>query len=387
MYRISTMNKIASAGLNLLDRDFYEVASNLSEPDALLVRSADLHSWEIPASMLAIARAGAGVNNIPVQKCSEKGVVVFNTPGANANAVKELAVVGLLLSSRKIIDGINWARSIADEADRVPSLVEAEKAKFQGPEIMGKTLGVIGLGAIGVMVANDALALGMKVMGFDPFISVDAAWHLSHNVQRAESLERLLYKSDYISLHLPLNGDTKGMIGEQRIKLMKKGVRIINLARGGLIKEPDLIEALNSGKIASYFSDFPTAELLRCKNAICVPHLGATTPEAEENCAVMAVKQVKEYLEYGNINNSVNFPKCQLDKRSPHRLIVINRNVPNMVGQITTVLASEQINIADMINRHSDEFAYNIIDTSQSLSATSLEKIKKIDGVIRVRTI
>ncbi len=385
MFRISTMNKIAPIGLDLFRSDSYEVASDLSNPDAILVRSADLHDLEFHSTVKAIARAGAGVNNIPLAKCSEQGIVVFNTPGANANAVKELAIAGLLLSSRKIIAGVNWGISIKERGDEVPELVEKEKSKFQGPELSGKTLAVIGLGAIGVMVANDALALGMKVIGFDPFISVDAAWNLSHQVQKGESLEGALMKADYISLHVPLNEATKGMINEEKINMMKKGVRIINLARGGLVREPDIIKALNSGRVSSYFSDFPTQELLDCPNAICLPHLGASTPEAEDNCAVMAAKQLKDYLENGNITNSVNFPKCHLDRRSPYRLIVINRNVPNMVGQITTLLAKEAVNITAMINHHKDEFAYNIIDSDQEITATTLEQIEKIAGVIRVR--
>lgn len=387
MFRISTMNKIAPIGLDLFPSDKYEVASDLSNPDAILVRSADLHDFDIPASVKAIARAGAGVNNIPIKKCSEKGIVVFNTPGANANAVKELAIAGLLLTSRRIVPGINWGFSVIEKEDQVPELVEKEKSKFTGPEVMGKTLGVIGLGAIGVMVANDALALGMNVIGFDPFISVDAAWNLSHSVQKAESLESLLTKCDYISIHVPLNDSTKGLINAERIKLMKKGVRIINLARGGLVKEPDIIAALNAGTVSSYFCDFPTAELLRCPNAICLPHLGASTPEAEDNCAVMAVKQLMEYLEKGNITNSVNFPKCRLEQRSPQRLIVINQNVPNMVGQITTILAAASVNITDMINHHREEFAYNIIDSEQEIPAEALTKLKAVQGVINVRVI
>lgn len=387
MYRISTMNKIAAIGLDLFPRDKYEIATDLPNPDAILVRSADLLETEFPPSVKAIARAGAGFNNIPVKKCTEKGIVVFNTPGANANAVKELVIAGLLLTSRKIIDGVNWGFTVVEKEDQVPELVEKEKSKFQGPEIKGKTLGVIGLGAIGVMVANDALELGMKVIGYDPYISVDAAWNLSHSVQRAESLEGLIAKSDYISLHVPLSDETKGTINAERIKLMKKGVRIINLARGGLVKEPDIIKALKDGTVSSYFCDFPTAELLRCPNAICIPHLGASTPEAEDNCAVMAVKQLIDYLENGNITNSVNFPKCRLEQRSPHRLVVINQNVPNMVGQITTILAGVSVNITDMINHHREEFAYNIIDSEQVIPPEAIEKIKGVKGVISVRII
>lgn len=387
MFRISTMNKISPEGLELFPRDRYEVASDLPNPDAILVRSADLHAIEIPASIKAISRAGAGVNNIPVSQCSEKGIVVFNTPGGNANAVKELAIAAMLLASRNIVGGINWCQTIKDKADEVPDLVEKGKSKFEGPEIKGKILGVIGLGAIGVMVANDAVALGMEVIGYDPFISVEAAWNLSRSVVRAESLESLLAKTDYISLHVPLQEGTKGLINAEKIRIMKKGARIINLARGGLVNEADLITALNSDKLGAYVTDFPNAEMLECKKAICVPHLGASTPEAEDNCAIMAVRQLMDYLELGNIKNSVNFPQCRLEQRAPHRLLVANRNIPNMVGQISTRLAEANINIMDLINHHRDEYAFNIIDTEQAIPESVLESLSNVDGIIRVRTI
>jgi D-3-phosphoglycerate dehydrogenase len=381
------MNKISPFGLELFSRDKYEIASEIPNPDAILVRSADLHNVEIPGSVLAIARAGAGVNNIPIPQCSDRGMVVFNTPGGNANAVKELTIACLLLASRGIAAGINWASSIIGEADKVPDLVEKEKSKFEGPELKGKTLGVVGLGAIGVMVANDAIALGMDVIGYDPFISVDAAWNLSREVVRADTLEGLLAKADYLTLHIPLSGETKGLLDAEKFRIMKKGSRIVNLSRGGLVKEADIIEALNSEKLAVYVTDFPSAELLACKKAICIPHLGASTPEAEDNCAIMAVKQLMGFLENGGIHNSVNFPKCRLDMRSPYRLLVSNRNIPNMVGQITTLLAGANVNITDLINHHRDEFAYNIIDTGQKIPESVLEQLKKIDGIIRVRSI
>jgi D-3-phosphoglycerate dehydrogenase len=387
MFRIRTRNKISSLGLDLFPRDRYEVASGIPNPDAILVRSADLHSIEIPGTVLAIARAGAGYNNIPVSVCSSRGIAVFNTPGGNANAVKELAIAALLLSSRDILGGIGWCKSIAGKADEVPDLVEKEKAQFEGPELRGKTLGVVGLGAIGVMVANDAAALGMDVIGCDPFISVDAAWKLSRSVHRADTLEGLLSKADYVSLHMPLTETTKGLLDAEKFRFMKKGARIINLARGGLVNETDIIEALNSGKLASYVTDFPSAELLACPKVIAIPHLGASTPEAEDNCAVMAAQQLMDYLEGGAIRNSVNFPRCNLERRSPHRFAAINRNVPNMVGQITTILAEEKINIMDLINHHRDEYAYNLIDTEQEISEKTLERIEKVEGVIRVRTI
>jgi D-3-phosphoglycerate dehydrogenase len=381
------MNKISPDGLELFPRDRYEVASDLPNPDALLVRSAELHGMEFPPTLKAIARAGAGVNNIPVPACSEQGVAVFNTPGGNANAVKELAVAALLLSSRNILGGINWAASLNRMADEVPDLVEKGKARFEGPEIRGKTIGVIGLGSVGVMVANDAAALGMKVIGYDPYISVEAAWNLSRQVERADTLEGLLTKADYVTLHVPLTDTTKGLLDAEKFRIMKKGVRIINLARGALINEADIIEALASEKLGLYVTDFPTAELLACPRAVCIPHMGASTPEAEDNCAVMAVRQLMEFLESGNIKNSVNLPRCRLEQRAPHRLLVVNRNIPNMVGQITTILAGAEINITDLINHHRDEYAYNIIDTEQRIPPAALEQLEGVEGIIRVRTI
>ncbi|MCL2758844.1 MAG: phosphoglycerate dehydrogenase [Treponema sp.] len=384
MFRIQTLNKISPIGLDLFPRDKYEIASDIPNPDAILVRSADMNDMQIPSSVLAIARAGAGYNNIPVKRCSESGVVVFNTPGANANAVKELAIAAMLLSSRNILGGINWTSTVADKAD-VADLVEKEKSKFTGPEIKGKTLGVIGLGAIGVMVANDAMALGMKVIGFDPYISVDAAWHLSSDVTRADSLESLLVKSDYVTLHIPQSEATKGLLDAEKFKIIKKDARIINLSRNALVKDKDVVEALESGKISCYVTDFPSQELLACKKVIGIPHLGASTPEAEDNCAIMAVQQIMDYLENGEIRNSVNFPKCKLEQRYPHRLLVVNRNIPNMVGQITTNLANANVNIQDLINHHRDDYGFNIIDTEQKIPEAVLEQIRKVDGIIRVR--
>jgi D-3-phosphoglycerate dehydrogenase len=381
------MNKISPRGLELFPRDNYEAASEIPNPHAILVRSADLHSVTIPDSVLAVARAGAGVNNIPIPGCSERGIVVFNTPGGNANAVKELAVAALLVSSRNILGGWAWTSTIAGKADEVPELVEKGKSRFEGPELRGKILGVVGLGAIGVMVANDALALGMNVMGYDPYISVEAAWNLSHSVERADTLEGLLAKADYVTLHLPLNNATRGLLDAEKFRFMKKGARIVNLARGALVNEADIIGALTNGKLAAYVTDFPTAELLACPGAICIPHLGASTPEAEDNCAVMAVRQLMDYLESGTVKNSVNFPRSRLEFRSPCRLLVINRNIPNMVGQITTVLAGGAINITDLVNHHQDEYAYNIIDTEQPIPQAELGKISAINGVIRVRVL
>ena len=387
MFRIRTMNKISPLGLEYFPRDRYEIASEIPNPDAILVRSADLISEEIPPTVLAIARAGAGYNNIPVTACSEKGIVVFNTPGGNANAVKEQAIAAMLLSSRNIVGGINWCKTIADKADQVPEIVEKEKSRFEGPELKGKVLGVVGLGAVGAMVANDAIALGMQVIGYDPFISVDAAWKLSRTVAKADTLEGLLAKVDYLSLHLPLNNETKGLFNSEKFKFMKKGVRIINLARGGLVNEADIIAALNNGRIASYVTDFPSAELLACPAAICIPHLSASTPEAEDNCAIMAVQQIIDYLETGAIHNSVNMPRCHLERMAPHRILAINRNIPNMVGQVTTIVAAAGINILSLINHHREEYAYNIIDTEQQIPDDILKKIMEVEGIIRVRSV
>jgi D-3-phosphoglycerate dehydrogenase len=390
MFRIQTMNSIAEEGLRLFPPDKYETGSGVENPDAILVRSADLHKVEIPKSVLAIVRAGAGYNNIPVDLCSERGIVVFNTPGANANAVKELTLAALFLSSRRITASVTWLDSLETgtpaETD-VPALVEKEKSRFEGPEISGKTLGVVGLGAIGVMVANDAAALGMKVIGYDPYISVNAAWNLSSSVRHAETIEDVLRDSDYVSIHVPYSSETKDMFNAGKIKIMKKGSRLLNFARGGLVKDSDVISALDSGRLSVYITDFPASELLKHDKVICIPHLGASTPEAEINCAVNAVKQLKNFLESGVVENSVNFPRCYLERHSPYRLLAINRNIPNMVGQITTLLASGGINITDLINHHKNGYAYNIIDTEHEIPASMLTALEKIDGIIRVRTI
>jgi D-3-phosphoglycerate dehydrogenase len=387
MHKIQTLNKISPVGLELFPRENYEVASEIVNPDAVLVRSAAMHDMELPASLKAIARAGAGVNNIPVDKCSDRGIVVFNTPGANANAVKELVLTGLFLSSRKVVQGIGWAKTLVGKGDEVPKLVENGKSNFVGPEIKGKKLGVIGLGAIGVMVANDTIALGMDVIGYDPYISVEAAWGLSSSVKRAISLDMLISQSDYITIHAPLNDKTKGMLNKDKFALMKKGVRIVNLARGGLVRNDDLKEAIKDGTVACYVTDFADEELLKTDQVIALPHLGASTPESEDNCARMAVTQVRNFLEQGNLRNSVNFPDCEMPYVGNTRIIVANRNVPNMVGQITTVLAEEKMNISEMLNKHRDDFAYNIIDIDGPAKETLVERIKKIEGVIMVRVI
>jgi D-3-phosphoglycerate dehydrogenase len=387
MHKIQTLNKISAIGLDLFPRDDYEIASEFKNPDAILVRSQNMLEMEIPESVRVIARAGAGVNNIPVEKCTSAGIVVLNTPGANANGVKELVITGLLLSSRKIFPGMQWCKGLAGKGDEVPNLIEKGKNDFLGPEIKGKRLGVIGLGAIGVMVANDALELGMQVTGYDPFISVEAAWGLSRNVKRARGLESLLADSDYISLHVPLSEKTKGYINKERFNTMKKGTRLLNFARGGLVNNADLFDAIKEGIVSYYVTDFPDEELLKNDKVIAFPHLGASTPEAEDNCAVMAVNQIKDFLEYGNVKNAVNFPDCELDLNGKYRIIIANRNIPNMVGQITTILAAEKINISDMLNRHKADVAYNIIDIDGEIDTSILEKVRKIDGVIMVRLI
>ena len=390
MFKIQTLNKISAEGLANFPRDDYEIASEILNPDAILLRSADMHSMELPASVKAVARAGAGVNNIPIPAMTEKGVVVFNTPGANANAVKELVIAALLFSSRPVHKAAEWAKTLAGKGDEIPDLAEKGKSQFVGPEIKGKTLGVIGLGAIGAMVANTAIELGMDVIGYDPYISVDAAWSLSRAVHKAESLESLLSKSDYVSLHIPQTNDTKGFINTDRINMMKKGVRLLNFARGGLVVNKDVLAAIDSGKIAQFITDFTDEELLNNDKIICLPHLGASTPEAEDNCAFMAVDQLKNFLERGNIINSVNFPKTYLDAQIPAggtRLCIANKNVPNMVGQISTILADAKLNIEGMVNQNRADLAYNLIDVSCPVSADVVEKLKSIDGVINVRCI
>ncbi|MDR2480886.1 MAG: phosphoglycerate dehydrogenase [Spirochaetaceae bacterium] len=386
MFKILTLNKISAEGMALFDSENYEAKNNIENPDAVLVRSTDMYGMEIPSSVLAIARAGAGYNNIPVEKCSERGIVVFNTPGANANAVKELVLAVLFLSSRKIFEGVEWMKSLSGSKQELADIVEANKYLFSGPEIHGKTLGVAGLGAIGAAVANDALALGMEVIGYDPYISIDAAWKLSRSVCRADSLEQLLAKSDYITIHIPFSGDTKGFLNVNNIPFIKKGARLINMARGGLIDDCAIMTALDSGALSYYATDFPSSNLIAHKNVLCIPHLGASTPEAEINCAKMAVTQLKNFLETGAIKNSVNFPDCHLIGNECNRLLVANRNIPNMVGQITSTLAGENINITDLINHHKGNYAYNIIDTEQPISNNVLERLKKIEGVVRVRT-
>lgn len=387
MFNILTLNKIAECGIERFCKDTYNVSDNIENPDGILVRSASLHDMEFPKSLKAIARAGAGVNNIPLDKCSAEGIVVFNTPGANANAVKELVIAGLLMSSRQIIPAVQWANSLKGKGDQVPKLVEKGKSQFSGPEIKGKKLGVIGLGAIGVLVANSATRLGMEVYGYDPYLSVDSAWGLSRSVHRATSLEQIYEISDYITVHVPLTPDTRGMINESAFAMMKDNVRILNFARAELIDSDNMREALANGKVASYVVDFPTDDMLGIENVIAIPHLGASTPESEENCAVMASQELINYLETGSIINSVNFPEVEVPKTEHTRICVLHRNIPNMLAQISSVVSKTGVNIETMVNRSKKDNAYTILDTDSDVSDECLKAIEAIDGVIRLRKI
>ncbi|ABK98365.1 phosphoglycerate dehydrogenase [Pelobacter propionicus] len=386
MYKIQTLNKIARCGLDQLSRDTYEAATEILNPDAILVRSADMHSMELPPSVLAIARAGAGVNNIPIPACTQRGIVVFNTPGANANGVKELVIASLFLSSRNLYEGISWANSLAG-TENIPEQIEKGKSRFVGPEIQGKTLGVIGLGAIGVMVANSAANLGMRVLGLDPFISVEAAWKLSHEVIKAPNLDMLLAESDYITIHIPLKDDTKGLFNAERISRMKKGARLLNFSRSGLVDNTAVKTAIAEGQLGGYVIDFPEAELLGVDKVLCIPHLGASTPESEDNCAIMAAEQLREYLERGNIKNSVNYPNCEMAPTGKTRITLLNSNVPKVISRITSTLGEYGLNIDEMLNKNRGEVAYNIIDVSDSVPDELIEKLRQVDGVVAVRLI
>jgi D-3-phosphoglycerate dehydrogenase len=386
MYRIDLLNKISKKGLNLFTEK-YEYHADISDPDGILVRSKEMKDMTLPSSLKAIARAGAGVNNIPIDKCSEKGIVVFNTPGANANGVKELVILGMLLAARRVTEGIAWAKGLVGEEDKVPDLIEKGKSKFGGTELQGKTLGVVGLGAIGTMVANTAEALGMRVMGYDPFLSIEAAWKLSRTIKKAPSLERLLADSDYISLHVPQNKDTKGFINSDKFAIMKKGIVLLNFARGGLVDTPSLKKAVADGIVGCYVTDFPDEEVIKTDKVIPIPHLGASTDESEENCAIMAAMQLMDFLENGNIKNSVNFPDCSLDRSGKQRITVTNQNTPGMIEKITHLLADNRLNIADMINKSKGNLAYNIIDLEGDINADLVKKIQSITGVMAVRVL
>ena len=387
MFTIQTFNKISEKGLSLLPKERFEITEKADSPDGILLRSYALHEMEFPPSLKAIARAGAGVNNIPIDRCTQKGIVVFNTPGANANSVKELVLTALLISSRKVYDGIEWVRSLKGKGEEIPKLVEKGKANFVGPEIKGKKLGVIGLGAIGVQVANDATAIGMDVVGYDPYISVESAWGLSRAVKRAPDLDSLLASMDYITVHVPLDDSTRSMLGSKLFAKMKRGVRILNFARAELVNNAEMLKAIEDGIVERYVTDFPDEALLQNDAVVALPHLGASTPEAEDNCAIMAAEQLRDYLETGVIKNSVNLPDCQMRMTAKNRVLITNQNIPNMVGQITTLLAGEKINISEMINRHKGEYAYNIIDLESEPPADFREKVLQIPGIISARVI
>ena len=385
MYQIKTLNKISKNGLDRFNAN-YNCADEIDAPDAILVRSASMHEMEMPESLLAIARAGAGVNNIPCDKCAEQGIVVFNTPGANANAVKELVLAGLLMCSRKVLPAIEWAKTLKGNGAEVGKMVEKGKGAFAGPEIMGKKLGVIGLGAIGILVANAASALGMEVYGYDPYLSVDAAWKLSRSIKHAADMNEIFAECDYITVHVPLTPDTKGFINNDSIATMKDGVRILNFARGDLVDSNAIIDALANGKVAAYVTDFPSDEVIGVDGVIAIPHLGASTPESEENCAVMAADEIREYLENGNIVNSVNMPNVVVPRSTAVRVCIIHNNIPNMIAQISSAVSACNINIEKLNNQSRKDFAYTILDV-EAIDDAAIEGIKAIDGVIRVRVI
>ena len=388
MQNVLTLNKIAACGLEKLDPNVFAVTDAHDDPDAIILRSFSMHEMELGDNLKAVARAGAGTNNIPIDKCSEKGIVVFNTPGANANAVKELVIAGLFLASRKVTDGIAWAKTLIGEGDAVGKLVEKGKGQFVGPEITGKTLGVVGLGAIGAMVANAASALGMEVIGYDPYISVDAAWKLSRSVKKANDINEIFEKSDYITLHLPLLDSTKGMINKESFLAMKKGVRILNFSRGGLVNNDDLKAAMDLDIVERYVTDFPDEQVLQMEKAVCIPHLGASTPESEDNCAVMAAMELNDFIINGNIVNSVNFPNCTLPRQAgTTRITVAHKNIPNMLTTFTGVCADDGINIANMINMSKKENAYTIIDAEGEVADKIADDIAGVEGVLKVRVI
>ncbi|WP_316608404.1 3-phosphoglycerate dehydrogenase family protein [uncultured Ruminococcus sp.] len=379
MYNILKLNKIAAIGTDRLGEN-YNCVDECAAPDGILVRSASMHDMELPESLLAIARAGAGVNNIPLDKCAEKGICVFNTPGANANAVMELVVAGMLLASRKIAQGIAWNKTLADDENCLKT-VEKGKSQFVGPEIKGKTLGVVGLGAIGVLVANAARALHMRVVGYDPYLSVDAALHLSRHVTIVKNIDEMYAQADYITYHLPLNDGTRGMINAETIGKMKDGVRILNFSRDGLVKSADIIAALESGKMAAYVTDFATQDLLTVDGVVAIPHLGASTPESEDNCAVMAADEIKDYLELGNIKNSVNFPNVSMPRSGETRFCVFHQNTPKIISQLLDIIGG---NVENMENKSRGDYAYTIIDVTGANKGCD-DALKAIDGVIRVR--
>lgn len=387
MHRILTLNNIASVGLERLPKDRFEVGTNISDPTAILLRSHNMHDMEIPATVAAVGRAGAGTNNIPIDALSARGIPVFNTPGANANAVKELAIAGLLLAARNICDAREYVKGLTETGDALNKAVEAGKKQFVGFELPGKTIGIIGLGAIGVEVANAALALGMKVIGFDPKITVRNAWQLSAGVEHAETIEQLFQRADAISIHVPLVDATKGLVNAERLSLMSDGSVLVNFARGGIVDNAAALAALDSGKLKSYVCDFPTPELIAHPGVVALPHLGASTAEAEENCAIMVAENVKDFLDNGNIRFSVNFPEARMPRLDTWRITIANANVPNMVGQISTCLADAKLNIEDLLNKSAGDLAYTIVDVNGPVSEETRAKLRGINGVLTLRNL
>ncbi len=386
MFNILTLNKIAACGLKNFNEN-YKVSDSIENPDGIILRSFKMHDMDLPDSLKGVARAGAGVNNIPIDKCTEKGIVVFNTPGANANAVKELVIGALFLASRDVVGGIEWAKTLIGEGDNVPALVEKGKGNFAGNEITGKTLSVIGLGAIGAMVANAAHSLGMHVVGYDPFLSVTSALHLDPRVEVAATLEAAVAEADYITIHMPLNDSTKGIFNSDLFKAMKNGVRLLNFARGELVDTESLRFAIGSGTIKTYITDFPSEEVLQMKNTVCIPHLGASSEESEDNCAVMASKELVNFLENGNIVNSVNLPNCELPATGLPRMTIIHKNVPAMISAFTTAFGDAGINIENIINKSKKDIAYTMIETSEAPSSDLIAKIEATEGIIKVRVL
>lgn len=386
MFHYHCLNPIAEKGLQVLGSDYKKI-DEMEGADAILVRSAKMHDLDIPKSVAAIARAGAGVNNIPVQQCAEQGIVVFNTPGANANGVKELVLAGMLLASRDIVGGIEWVAREKDKED-LDKLAEKQKKQFAGCEIMGKKLGIIGLGAIGAMVANAASSLGMEVYGYDPYISIDAAWNLSRTIRHAKSLDEIYTQCDYITIHVPLMDSTRQMINREAFQKMKEGVVLLNFARDLLVDEEALIEALEAGKVKKYVTDFANHTVAGRENILVTPHLGASTEESEENCAVMAAKEIRDFLENGNIRNSVNFPNCDMGTCvSVGRIAITHKNIPNMISQFTKILGAEGLNIADMTNKSKGEYAYTLIDLESAASKSALDELNAVEGVCKVRVV
>ena len=387
MKNIKLLNKIAKVGTDVYDTTKYNYGEDIENPDAIMVRSAAMHDMEFGDNLLAIARAGAGVNNIPVDRCAEQGIVVFNTPGANANGVKELAIAALLLASRDIVYGIEWANTLAGNELGVAKAVEKGKSNFAGGEIKGKTLGVIGLGAIGAMVANVADSLGMKVIGCDPYLSVDAAWRLNNTITKANSYDEIYAKADYITMHIPSTPETKGMFNSEVFAKMKDGVKLINLSRGDLINSADLKSAVDCGKISRYVTDFPSEDIINHKNIICIPHLGASTEESEDNCAIMAANELVDYIENGNIKNSVNYPNASMPHDGDARICILHKNIPDMISQISGAVSALGINIENFINHSKKEYAYTMLEIVGELPDSIQDTIKSIDGIIKVRII